>query len=174
MKYYDMLKNKFIEEGKEEKEEDPLVTLGKKKTYNISPKDYIRWLTGAIAAEDGHYRPNLENKKIMFKANKHSKVKVHSSFEFELSFYEVEKTINEILNQKNPIGYLIQNVELPTNIFLIKDIIGLCYLGELYSKSELDFIKLVAEKMNLSDQQIEIFKEEAKKEFEHQKMLLED
>ena len=65
--------------------------------------------------------------------------------------------------EKNPIGYLIQNVELPTNIFLIKDIIGLCYLGELYSKSELDFIKLVAEKMNLSDQQIEIFKEEAKK-----------
>lgn len=63
MKYYDMLKNKFIEEGEEEKEEDPLVTLGKKKTYNISPKDYIRWLTGAIVAEDGHYRPNLENKK---------------------------------------------------------------------------------------------------------------
>ncbi len=171
MKYYDMSRNKFMEEGDEEKErikeEYERLKPIREKVKNISPINYIKWLATTITT-DFTPKNSLEPirdietaKKQSAMSQKKAKVFVSMWTEFvtQIQVIEdksiVESVIEEIINLPNPVGYLMSTCKLPYNPYLLKDMMHACYfskcLDAYYTYNEMQLINLVAKEMKVSE-----------------------
>ena len=185
MKYWDPNRNKFMEEGDEEKErikeEYEKLRPIREKIKNISPINYIKWLATTITT-DFTPKDSLKPIRDMETAKKQSAmsqkeavifVAMWEQFVIKIQVIEdksiVESVIEEVKNHPNPIGYLLSTCKLPYNPYLLKDMMHACYFSKTidayYTNNEMKLINLVAKEMCISEVEKEKLIKEVNEEY---------